>query len=62
MNARQVDRYLDNSHNPEGLERVVNLATDLDEACIEDEIRLYRALCIGLTVLMAVVLGTRYLV
>lgn len=62
MNARQVDRYLDNSHNPEGLDRVITLATDLDEACIEDEIRLYRGLCVGLTVLMAVVLGARYLV
>ncbi len=62
MNARQVDRYLDTSHNPEGRDRVINLATDLDETCIEDEIRLYRALCVGLTVLIGVVLGAHYLV
>ena len=62
MNARQIDRYLDTSNNPEGREQVISLAADLDETCIEDEIRLYRALCIGLTVLIGVVLGARYLV
>jgi hypothetical protein len=62
MNARRVDRYLETSHNPEGREQVINLAADLDETCIEDEIRLYRALCVGLTMLIGVVLGARYLV
>ena len=62
MNTGQVDRYLVMSRNPEGRERVINLATDLDETCIEDEIRLYRALCVGLGVLIGVVLGARYLV
>lgn len=61
MNARQVDRYLDSSHNPDGRERVISLATDLDETSIEDEIRLYRALCIGLTALIGIVLAARYL-
>jgi hypothetical protein len=62
MNARQIDHYLDTSRNPEGRERVMTLATDMDETCIEDEIRLYRALCVGLTVLIGVVLGARYFV
>ena len=62
MNTRQVERYLDTSHNPEGRERVLTLANDLDETCIEEEIRLYRALCVGLTVLIGVVLGAHYLV
>jgi hypothetical protein len=62
MNARQIDRYLDTSRNPDGRARVIDLATDLDETRIEDEIRLHRALCIGLAVLIGVVLAARYLV
>ncbi len=61
MNARNVEHYLAGSRNPEGRERVIRLAGDLDERLIDDEIRLHRGLCVGLIVLLAVVLGARYL-
>jgi hypothetical protein len=61
MNARNIELYLERSRNPEGRERVLELASDLDETLIDEEIRLLRTLCVGLTVLIAVVLGARYL-